>query len=67
MLCTFVGQIAILWCMNRKAYPSDEEWAFVAPYLTLMSEDAPQREHSLSMGERGAAWHRQDAQAPIIT
>ncbi len=36
--------------MNRKAYPSDvsdDEWAFVAPYLTLMKEDAPQREHSL--------------------
>jgi len=36
--------------MARKAYPSDvcdDEWAFVAPYLTLMREDAPQREHSL--------------------
>ena len=36
--------------MNRKPYPtdvSDEEWAFVAPYLTLMTEDAPQREHAL--------------------
>lgn len=36
--------------MKRKAYPtdvSDEEWAFVAPYLTLMSEDAPQREYPL--------------------
>jgi len=36
--------------MARKPYPSDvtdEEWAFVAPYLTLMREDAPQREHSL--------------------
>ena len=36
--------------MNRKAYPtdvSDEEWAFVAPYLTLMREDAPQREYPL--------------------
>ena len=36
--------------MTRKAYPSDvsdDEWAFVAPYLTLMREDAPQREHSL--------------------
>lgn len=35
---------------ERKAYPSDvsdEEWAFVAPYLTLMTEEAPQREHSL--------------------
>jgi transposase len=36
--------------MNRKAYPSDVsdgEWAFVAPYVTLMTEDAPQRTHSL--------------------
>ena len=36
--------------MARKPYPSDvtdDEWAFVAPYLTLMREDAPQREHSL--------------------
>ena len=36
--------------MTRKAYlsdVSDDEWAFVAPYLTLMSEDAPQRGHSL--------------------
>lgn len=36
--------------MSRKAYPSDvsdDEWAFVAPYLTLMREDAPQREYSL--------------------
>ena len=31
-------------------YPSDvsdEEWAFVAPYLALCREDAPQRTHSL--------------------
>jgi transposase len=36
--------------MARKPYPSDvtdEEWSFVAPYLTLMTEDAPQREHDL--------------------
>lgn len=36
--------------MNRNPYPSDvsdEEWAFVAPYLTLMREDAPQREYPL--------------------
>jgi transposase len=36
--------------MSRKPYPtdvSDEEWGFVAASLTLMSEDAPQREHSL--------------------
>ena len=36
--------------MDRKAYPSDvsdEEWALVAPYLTLMTEDAPKREYPL--------------------
>lgn len=36
--------------MERKVYPSDvsdDEWAFVVPYLTLMREDAPQREHEL--------------------
>jgi transposase len=35
---------------TRKAYPSDvsdEEWAFVAPYLTLMPLDAAQRQHDL--------------------
>lgn len=35
---------------NRKPYPSDvsdEEWAFVAPYLTLIREDAAQRTHGL--------------------
>lgn len=26
---------------------SDDEWAFVAPYLTLMTEDASQRRHEL--------------------
>jgi transposase len=36
--------------MNRRGYPSDvsdEEWAFAAPYLALISEEAPQREHDL--------------------
>jgi transposase len=36
--------------MARKPYPSDvtdEEWDFVAPYLTLMTQDAPQRAHDL--------------------
>lgn len=35
---------------SRKPYPSDvsdEEWAFVAPYLTLLREDAGQRQHGL--------------------
>ena len=36
--------------MNTKSYPSDvsdEEWSFAAPYLMLMEESAPQRQHSL--------------------
>jgi len=36
--------------MVSKPYPSDvtdEEWDFVASFLTLMTEDAPQREHNL--------------------
>ena len=35
---------------SRKPYPSDvrdEEWAFVAPYLTLMAPEAPQRRYQL--------------------
>lgn len=51
----------------RNPYPtdvSDEEWAFVAPYLTLMTPDAPQRRHDLRevfnalrwMVRAGAPW-----------
>ena len=35
---------------SRKAYPtdvSDEEWAFAAPYLTLVIEEAPRRKYPL--------------------
>ena len=45
--------------MTRKGYPSDvtdEEWAFVAPYLSLMREDAPQREHDLREVFNGLRW-----------
>jgi len=53
--------------MKRKAYPSDvsdEEWAFAEPYLTLMTEDAPQRDYPLRevfnglryIVRSGAAW-----------
>ncbi len=45
--------------MERKAYPSDvtyDEWAFVAPYLTLISEEAPQRDHSLREVFNGLHW-----------
>jgi transposase len=43
----------------RTPYPSDvsdEEWAFVAPYLTLMREDAPQRDHPLREVFNGLRW-----------
>ena len=45
--------------MERKPYPtdvSDAEWSLVAPYLTLMTEDAPQREHSLREVFNGLRW-----------
>lgn len=45
--------------MNRKPYPSDvtdDEWAFVASYLTLMREDAPQREYDLREVFNGVRW-----------
>ncbi len=35
---------------TRKSYPSDvsdAEWEFLVPYLTLMRDDAPQREYAL--------------------
>lgn len=43
----------------RKPYPSDvsdEEWAFVAPYLTLCREDAPQRKYELREVFNAARW-----------
>ena len=44
---------------SRKPYPSDgsdEEWAFVAPYLTLMREDAPPRDYPLREVFTGLRW-----------
>jgi len=52
---------------GREGYPSDvsdEEWAWAVSYLTLMEEDAPQREYSLRavfnalrwMVRTGASW-----------
>lgn len=43
----------------RKPYPSDvsdEEWAFVAPYLTLMRPDAPQRRYALREVFNATRW-----------
>ena len=53
----------------RKPYPSDvsdEEWAFIAPYLALLPEDAVQRRHDLRevfnalrwLVRAGAPWRR---------
>jgi transposase len=44
---------------RRKPYPSDvtdDEWAFVSPYLVLMHEAAPQRTHDLRDVFNGLRW-----------
>ena len=44
---------------TRPRYPSDvsdEEWAFVLPYLTLCREDAPQRKHELREVFNAVRW-----------
>src|SRR5919204_6826571 len=44
---------------SRKPYPTDvtdEEWAFVAPYLTLLPEDAGQRRYELREVFNGLRW-----------
>lgn len=45
--------------MARTAYPTDvrdAEWALVVPYLTLMTEDAPQRDYPLRETFNGLRW-----------
>lgn len=45
--------------MERKAYDTDcndLEWEFVAPYLTLMTPDAPQRSYDLREVFNGLRW-----------
>jgi transposase len=62
--------------MTRQPYPSDvsdDEWAFVAPYLTLMKEDAPQRQHEWRergnglrwLGRAGAPWRLLPHELPL--
>lgn len=36
---------------------SDEEWAFGAPYLILVTEETPQRDHSLHEVLHGLRWN----------
>jgi len=61
--------------MKRQRYPSDvtdEEWEFLAPYLTLMTEDAPQRDYSLRdvfdglryIVRTGASWRQMPHDLP---
>ena len=45
--------------MERKGYPSDvsdEEWALVAPDVTVMTEAAPQRRYALREVFNGLRW-----------
>ena len=54
----------VAWSMSttppaRKAYPtdvSDEEWALVAPYLTLLDEEALQRRYPLREVFNAVRW-----------
>src|SRR5919204_1279527 len=56
--------------MTRKPYPSDvsdDDRAFVAPYLTLMTEDAPQRDYPLREVFNGLRWlARSGAQSRML-
>lgn len=60
---------------NKERYPSDvsdDEWAFVAPYLMLMTEDAPQRVYDLRevfnglryIARSGAPWRMMPTDLP---
>lgn len=60
---------------TRKRYPSDvsdEEWAFVVRYLTLLPLDAERREHDLRevfkalrwLGRSGAPWRMLSNELP---
>jgi transposase len=60
---------------NKERYPSDvsdDEWAFVAPYLTLMAEGAPQRVYELRevfnglryIARSGAPWRMMPTDLP---
>jgi transposase len=45
--------------LPRKPYPTDvtdDEWAFAAPYLTLMDADAPQRRYDLREAFNALRW-----------
>lgn len=41
----------------------DDEWAFVAPYLSLIAPDALQRKHDLREVDNGLRWLAPDGRA----
>jgi transposase len=43
-------------CYSYPTDTSEEEWAFAAPYLTLLPEDAGQRRHELRASYDGLRW-----------
>ena len=52
--------------MKRQSNPSDVsdvEWAFIAPYLTLMKEDAPQRDYELREAFNGLRYIMRSGEA----
>ena len=54
---------------EREAYlsdVSDEEWALVIPYLTLMTEVAPQREYSLRAVFNALRWMARTGASPFV-
>jgi transposase len=54
---------------DRKPYPSDvsdDEWAFVAPYLALLPEEAGQRRHDLRSLLRVAARRASEPTAVVL-
>jgi len=53
----------------RRAFPtdvSDEEWAFVLPYLLMSREYSRSRQHSLREPFNGVPLHREDGQSVTI-
>ena len=56
--------------MRRKPYPSDvsdDEWAFVTPYLTVLPDDAPLRAYPLREVVNGLRWRaRSGAPWPLL-
>lgn len=58
-ICYALARIGYNEGMERKLYPSDvndDEWAFAALYLTLITEAAPQREYPLREVFNGLRW-----------